>query len=444
MARKRIEDPLDFRFEVSWPETPTGGGDALLDASVGRLSIGIRDVSITAFQSDKGDVGTELTIPLYGVAEWIASNWWPLLFEPRKTDDQADDDAGYRSRHWLGYARDGFALPDLWFYPLGDEIEAAAYSKYLRFARVTFLNKASANVPTSVVRDVLANFVEEVLQTLNTAGFRDTKAHEFWKQIRGTDPAVEQYCRLIGALGLSPYEEHPKIDQIIELLTAQTPISIVSDLFDASEDSNLPSLAKLTQQVWEAVPKAHEVNIAQLADIDLPDVPGAAPWQLGKEAARRVRTALGIGSTDPQGGHAFFDKLAIDPSTADVSAHESPIAARLSGGMRRDDLIMHMALADPDLPRRRFGAARGAFLGWSSGDASSHLITSARTRKQQASRKFAAEILAPADYIRTRAGGTAISMFRVGEIANELEVSPAVVKWQAADNGIHVVDTATW
>jgi hypothetical protein len=166
--RKHIDDPLDFRFEVRWPDTPTGGGDALLDASVGRLSIGVQDVSVTAFQSDKGDIGTELTIPMYDVAEWIASNWWPLLFEPRKTDliDQADDDAGYRSRHWLGYARSGFALPDLWFYPVGDEIEVCAYSKYLRYARVTFLNKASANIPTEGVRGALANFVEEVVQRL--------------------------------------------------------------------------------------------------------------------------------------------------------------------------------------------------------------------------------------------------------------------------------------
>jgi hypothetical protein len=136
--------------------------------------------------------------------------------------------------------------------------------------------------------------------------------------------------------------------------------------------------------------------------------------------------------------------LGIDPSTADVSILESPTAARLSGGMRRDDMIMRMALADPNLQRRRFAAARGAFLGWSSEAVSSHLITSARTRKQQASRAFAAEMLAPFDYIRTRAGGTAISMYRVEEIANELEVSPAVVKWQAHDNNLHVVDTGTW
>ena len=290
-------------------------------------------MSVTAFKSDKGDTGTELSTPLYNVAEWIAANWWPLLFEPRKTDvvDQADEDVGYRSRHWLGYAREGFALPDLWFYPLGDEIEVSAYSKYLRFARLTFLNNASANVRTEVVREALGNFIDNVLRKLSAAGIKNTKAHEFWDQICSTDRDAEDYCRLIGSLGLSPYEEHPEIDQIIEQLTAQTPISVVSDLFEASEDRNLSFLATLTKQVWEALPKTNEVNIGPLLEIDLPDIPGAAPWQVGKQAARKVRTSLGIGSTDPEGGREFFDKLGIDPSLASVSTQETPIAARLSG-----------------------------------------------------------------------------------------------------------------
>jgi hypothetical protein len=35
-------------------------------------------------------------------------------------------------------------------------------------------------------------------------------------------------------------------------------------------------------------------------------------------------------------------------------------------------------------------------------------------------------------------------MFRVEEIAAELEVSPAVVKWQAHDNKLNVVDVGSF
>jgi hypothetical protein len=63
-------------------------------------------------------------------------------------------------------------------------------------------------------------------------------------------------------------------------------------------------------------------------------------------------------------------------------------------------------------------------------------------REQSGRRAFAAELLAPSEYVRRRAGGSAISMFCVKEIASELEVSPAVVKWQAQK--LHVVDVGSW
>jgi hypothetical protein len=446
MARKHLEQSPDFRFDVRWPDTPTGGGIPLFDASVGKLSISIQDVLVTSYKSDKGDIGDELTIPLYNVAEWIATNWWALLFEPRKCDIDSDEDVGFRSRHWLGYARDGFALPDLWFYPLGDEIELSAHENYLRFARLEFLTAATASVPTDLVRDVLAGFVDDVLQKMSANGVSATVAHEAWERVRSTEPDVEQYCRLIGALGLSPYEEHDEIDRIIEQFTAKTPASIVNDLFQASDDSNLSLLARAAHQLWDQLPKVQETNIEPLVDIELPERHGSAPWQWGKEAARKVRTSFGIGSKDPQGGEAFFDKIGIDPSSShvsDLTAFESA-AARLSGGMKRNDATMQIALGESELPRRRFAAARGTFLGWSSGTSCSHLITTARTREQQASRAFAAELLAPFDYIRRRAGGSAVSMFRIEEIARELDVTPAVVKWQAQNNKLHVVDFTSW
>jgi hypothetical protein len=105
---------------------------------------------------------------------------------------------------------------------------------------------------------------------------------------------------------------------------------------------------------------------------------------------------------------------------------------------------MQMVLADRDLPQRRFAASRATFIGSVSNHQTSRLITNARIRDQQASRAFAAELLAPWDYIRSRAGGSAISGYRVEEISSELEVSSAVVRWQAKDNKVRVVDFSSF
>src|SRR5262245_66454034 len=118
MAKEVSGSLADFGLIVEWPKTPVSGGDALLDASVGRLSISIKGTSVTAFQADKGDTGQSIEVPLYDLVEWMAQNWWALLYESKKSD-AAEFDADFRSRHWIGMARKGFPLPSLWFLPAG-------------------------------------------------------------------------------------------------------------------------------------------------------------------------------------------------------------------------------------------------------------------------------------------------------------------------------------
>jgi hypothetical protein len=268
-----------------------------------------------------------------------------------------------------------------------------------------------------------------------------TTAHEQWASIRATTPDEETYCRLIGSLGLSPYEQHADIDGIIELLVAdRAPASIVADLCQASDDSDLRSLACLTQKLLAA--GGREINIEPLAEVDLPQRTfGTPPWQVAKQAAKMVRAHFEIAQQDPHGGDSFFEKLGIDPSRADVEDIEPPTAAKLSGGIERQkQQVVRIMLDEPQLPQRRFAAARAAFMGWAcAGQRCSRLITGARTRDQQMSRAFAAELLAPIEYIRKYAGA-GLSSFRIGVIASELGVSPRVIKNQALNNRLQVVD----
>jgi hypothetical protein len=101
---------------------------------------------------------------------------------------------------------------------------------------------------------------------------------------------------------------------------------------------------------------------------------------------------------------------------------------------------MKVALGEPREAQRRFTAARATFLGWIEGDKAKRFVTGARTRSQQASRAFAAELLAPISYIQSRTGGRTISTYRIDEIADDLHVSPAVVRYQAQNNRMHVAE----
>jgi hypothetical protein len=66
------------------------------------------------------------------------------------------------------------------------------------------------------------------------------------------------------------------------------------------------------------------------------------------------------------------------------------------------------------------------------------LITHAMTRNQQASRAFAAELLAPIKYIQSQRTGHKLPYHRVQEIAHQLRIGSDVVTKQALNNGIQI------
>src|SRR5258708_26485191 len=135
--------------------------------------------SITAYQNEKGDKHSYLHVPTYYLVEWLAQNWWSFLYEPRK-NDREDIEQDYRARHWLGTARNGFALPDVTFSPAGDKIEIVARSAFLRFAQLNFIESVTASVETDKVRSESSALIEQVLARLSEKGVTNSVAHDAW------------------------------------------------------------------------------------------------------------------------------------------------------------------------------------------------------------------------------------------------------------------------
>ncbi|MFD9897498.1 hypothetical protein [Mesorhizobium sp. NPDC059025] len=432
----------DLSINFKWIDSATTTS-AALDATLARLSIGLRDTFATNYKSDKGDVGDKVEIPIYSLAEWIVSNWWALLFEPRK--NEGEDEDGYMSRHWLGSARAGFALPDLWLVPTGDQIEFSSRQAYLRFARLTFTEQTTCEVPRDSVRQVFGQLVSEVVKRLKTREIGETLVSELWGLISSTTPNQEFYCTLMGALGLNPYDENSQIDRILDEISDHLTPSALLDLCQASDEFTLRRSAAIASGAYDALTDARPFSLASLqpAFRRLPsdDIPA---WRGGIDAAHRVRQEIGVSANDPEGGTTLFDKFGIDCSTDNhVVATEQTDFAGVSGALDPENIDeVRLSMVERKESQRRFTAARGIFLTL---DQRQHpdkrLITTARTRDQQASRAFAAELLAPIRHIRARSGGSSISTYRVQEIAEELNVSPWVVKWQATNNRIHVIDS---
>ena len=80
-----------------------------------------------------------LAIPVYFLAEWIAENWWPLLWEPRKSEE-VPDDAAFLARHSKLAAQHGFVLPRVIFVPTGRTIDISATGRTARARKISIFS----------------------------------------------------------------------------------------------------------------------------------------------------------------------------------------------------------------------------------------------------------------------------------------------------------------
>ena len=272
-------------------------------------------------------------------------------------------------------------------------------------------------------------------------------AFEAWDRVKATSRQEEAYCRLIGSLGLSPYEQHREIDGALEALSSKMSDTMLTDLCDAANPSSFSSVVKLTDRISQALVKADVVDLRDLLQAPNPANVFAKAYEWGYRATDAARRAFGISHDDPEGSNAFFDRLRLDPDAeSNVNSEASFVQvsfAQVSGAVAREDACMRMSLIGANSGQRKFAAARASFLAWSDARTSSRLVTTARTWDQRASRAFAAELLAPAKYLRKRLGdGPEVSSFALDKISEDIGIASAVVRYQAQNHGYDIAEAA--
>lgn len=440
MAEKLSIEPDTFVVDVQWPSASEAGGNNALDSSLARFEIKAGQSALTSFQTDEGLKNTYLTVPAYYLVEWLAQNWWSFLYEPRK-DDRSDADSEFRSRHWMGIPRNGFALPDLMFAPSGETMEVVSRQSYLRFARLSFTEAGNAIVRTRDVRDQFSNFIEAVLAHMSAQGIKASEAHTAWKKVVDTSSDDEPYCRLIGSMGLSPYVEHPTIDEVLEGIADQVSGSILTDLCDAATLSSFVGAAEFTKRISEALEMSSSIELEPLLKTRKPEDNVRQAYEWGYNAASEARMALGIPHDKPDGRREFFRELGFDPKTSsDIGSPVSNIFP-IQGAVSRTHRKIKLALSSGT--DKEFSAARASFLAWLSNDNNSRLVTTARTREQRASRAFGAELLAPAEFLRKRLGRELdVSPFTLDKVSDEIGVASTIVRLQARNNGYRILEAA--
>ncbi|OSI66358.1 hypothetical protein [Bradyrhizobium canariense] len=426
----------EFKITTSW--SPTGGRNEV-DLTFCNLMIEVGNKVVTEFLDGRDNVVPQLQIPAYYLAEWMAENWWALLWEPRKNEDEIPQSASptFNARHSLLSAQHGFALPRLLFLPQDRSVYISSSGRDVELAGVRFRNTASTALKRELVEEVLRDFVAKVVARLEAGSIKGTFLQDAWSQVIETDEEEAQFCRCAGALGLSPYDIDDWIADLIERLQPVLGDRLLMDLCLSSTLQTFESAATLAEEAALLTKNAATSTLSPLETVRLPaDNLSVQAYRRGVQAADLVRRRLGIKDTDPGAATKVFDTLHVDTTVRGEPRRRSDEEISITGAVVREDSDMRVALLQETQPKRRFAAARAVFSGWSAEPHESRLLTSAVTRDQQANRAFAAELTAPKALLRKRASKNFLSQSAVYELADELMIGPDVVAKNAENNGI--------
>jgi hypothetical protein len=423
-----------FEIARSWLPRP---GKSEADATLAQLHVQIGDQCVSDF-IDSRDQKHSLEIPAYYLAEWISENWWSILWEPKKSED-ANIDATFARRHSLLTAQHGFALPNVQILSLGKSVEVSAIARTSELAKVRFFNRASVTSDRKDVEKVLREFVEGVVARLQEVHITDSFLQAAWALVSSTDEDEALFCRLAGALGISPYEIEDSLADLFERLESSLGPDLLLDLCQVATLDDFPDMARVTEQAVSLTKEASASTLSPLAAFTMPTEDINAPaHRYGVRIANYLRRQLGIKDTDPRGASKIFEELHVDPKKRVFQKHTDFNEAAVTGAVVRRDKEMKIALLQETETKRRFSAARAIFSAWSADDNESRLLTSAVTRDQQSNRAFAAELTCPLAIVRSKAKGGRLTGSAISDLVEELHIGVDVVKKRAIDNGIHV------
>lgn len=371
-----------------------------------------------------------INIALFPLGLCLAENWWSLLYEPRKS---IEEDSSIGIRHSLDAYMNGFVFPPLTIWSGGDD--AIIFERpdvRQEFSGLVFLREPDRPVSLArgEVEDELFRLVDALVDRLPN---RDVGVPlvEAWNRVRETlgDEDERRYCIAAGRLGLNPYDpESPDLTDAVDGLSDH----LFANICEAVTPAELKPATDWARDGANRLDAFPEIDVSPLGK-ETARNPQTTIWDHGYDAARTLRHNLGLDAMSPRRAIDSIFGAAVRADAPTIpTAHPlalEAVAGRSNGGMR---------VAIPNVPARfrRSTLCRAYYLGWRTGDGDCSAVTTAGTLDQQASRAFAAELLAPAEWLKERAGPNGLTADDIDSIATENVCPETTVIWQAYNNRI--------
>jgi hypothetical protein len=376
-------------------------------------------------------------VPLYPLAEWLATHWWLLFHEleaPRRLSDPH-----FSKRHSLRDAREGYALPPLSIHSQQEAIRFQWEPELLPNNRVEFLTRGHEELPAPLVREVLHDLINGVLGRLRSLDVRESLLEQEWTAINNADPEEQAFCAAAAALGLDPYSLESSVRDEIVAADAEVPGPIREEFFSVASASELGKDLALLRTALDAgrtnsanLPDTKELRKHVLESYGR-DCDASQPWATGYSAARILRDHLNLDSQPLPSWEAIAKALGAPPEELHRAIRATPDSLALFDAVLdvNDKGSPAFCLSSARENGRRFHFCRALFEFLTSATLQPALLTRATSYRQARSRAFAAEFLAPASGLRERLEDRTASIEEVSaDLAAEFGVDQLVILHQ--------------
>ena len=389
---------------------------------------------------DSGDESDTIYVPVFAIAQWIVRNWWFLFNEtcpteipPHPLANMTEDQKWWMYRHCLRSADAGLFLPRFSLWTDGRQLcagwSADPEGSYDCMPGV-FLYGSLARMNPIEVEDSLREFVSKVLQWVE--GADDPRVQDLtdnWNAINSSTEAEASFARSAARMGLDPYALSAWPTGLPELLETTLSDDLAKPLaLDFLTVARQATALPLWEWVQELVDNAR-----------LDAAPGFAPLdghghagQAGVLAARQMREELGLDS-DAKVNVEDVSKLeGFEPLQFESHNHCPDTAVKGAVGWRDVNKPVIVGPAPSLNTSRRFVEARGLFHALFTCQNGPRLVTRGRDWDQQASRGFAAELLAPRAILMNFDDDldTDEQAGLITSLAQKYEVDPQLIQWQ--------------
>ena len=429
-------------FEIDWVDAE-GIRDPELAATWAALCIRIGDSVITRILDARAKTVRDfLYVPLYPLAEWLATNWWFLSYEFENPDKR--NDAGFCHRHNLATGREGYAFPNLQIISCGTFTHLAWKREILPWTKVTFLEQGETWINSSEFRTSCAGLIDAVVRRLDALGIQGTFLQQEWNAIQTADEEEAEFCGAAAGLGWDPYATDDGRRNFVLLLAEK----LGNVLAEAVPAMGAPGDYEDWRDILSSIAEARKFNRLPLQrfrsvgrDVMQDAGTDPYPWEAGYDMARRLRRRLNVGRGDPLSTMTKLaqaigeDAESMDRITKNQVALGWPVLVDAVIAQDGEGPAFAFRRLGKHEDGRRFHFCRAlAEVLMSPG--SDTLLTKAHSERQKRNRAFAAEFLAPSQGLKQKVRRRMVDSDDMDEMAAEFGVSSLLIEHQLRNHRI--------